>query len=258
MTKGYTIKKNGHNQFIPTEGTKKSSLYKHDLRTKTTITKSDPDELKQRKMTTTKDIWTYDDAPDELKEKIIEKLRENKYEFGDNFFAEDQGLIYDEQEKKDFEDIGLESNSVFPKYYDVGSNRGTDYVQFELKIADEKKFATYLGIPESLRLKVDFAFENDNRHDPDNTTLKIHETTDRIEIDPEEEFDKEMFDHLDKEDRINEDDYNRLRSASEKFDDLMHSALTHLVTNYEYQFSDEALIEDAQADMDFDEDGNIA
>jgi len=117
-------------------------------------------------------VWKFDDAPDDLKEKILEKLRLSRMEFGDDFFAQDQGLIFDDDEKKDYNDIGL--NAPFPKFYDVDSNRGTDFVQFrDLKIEDESRFAKYLRINKKLQNKISFEFENDNNRDMDNTTLEI-------------------------------------------------------------------------------------
>jgi len=48
-----------------------------------------------------------------------------------------------------------------------------------------------------------------------------------------------------------------LRIFLEEIDDLVDDAWTGLRDDYEYQFTDEALKEKAQADYDFDENGDI-
>ena len=208
-------------------------------------------------------VWKYDDAPEELQEKIIEKLRQSKFEFGDNFFAEDEGIIFDEKEKKDGSDIGLKN--LFPKYYDVGSNRGTDFVQFEFDIEDEKKLAKYLGISEKLRSKIQFGFKNDSTRfgGDNNTKLEIRDATNGEVVDLDEDFiaNPKGFDNfavVPKEDRPTMTEYEQLQNAMEKWDDLMSMALRHLTLNYEDQFTDATLAEDARAnEYEFDEDGNI-
>ena len=211
-------------------------------------------------------IWKFDDAPDDIQEKIIEKLRRDKEEFGDTFFAEDQGLIFDDDDKKDASDIGL--NMPFPKFFDVGSNRGTDFVQFrDLKIEDEDKFARYLGIDKKLQKRIEFLIENDDERDMSNTTLAI--------VPPDEsggQFGESNIDNgsalddlwkynneeIAPEDRLTEKELETLLDAVQKFNNLMGMTLSHLVNNFEDQFTDETLSEDARAnDYDFDEDGMI-
>jgi hypothetical protein len=221
-------------------------------------------------------VWKFEDAPDDLQEKILEKLRNNKSEFGDTFFAEDQGLIFDDDEKKDATDIGL--NMPFPKFFDAGSNRGTDFVQFrDLKIEDEDKFAKYLGINKTLQNKITFEFENDNNRDMSNTTLEIISPTgDVIDTDTSKDDQagvgvttrsreevkrlfKDETSEEDEDDVLFPDEFDKIFDAIIKFDNLMGMTLTHLVNNYEDQFTDETLKDDAIAnDYEFDEDGNIA
>jgi len=210
-------------------------------------------------------VWKIDDAPDEVQEKIIEKLRMDKIEFQDAFFAEDQGLIFDDDEKKDATDIGL--NMPFPKFFDVDSNRGTDFVQFrDLEIEDEDKFAKYLGINKALQKRVSFEIENDEKRDMDNTTLEIVPPDGIGRIDERNISNNSALDDLwkynnpeiDPEDRLTEQELDVLIDAVNKFDKLMSMTLRHLTNNFEDQFTDETLTEDARAnDYDFDEDGKI-
>ncbi len=204
-------------------------------------------------------VWKYDDAPEDLQEKIIEKLRQGKFEFSDTFFAEDQGLIFDDNEKKDYSDIGL--NAPFPKFFDVGSNRGTDFVQFrDLEIEDENKFAKYLGINKKLQNKINFEFGNDNNRDMDNTTLEITlPSSEVITTDNAlDDFDGVLAKPSETFEDISRQEFISVLDAILKFDNLMSMTLRHLVNNYEDQFTDETLAEDARAnEYEFDEDGNI-
>jgi len=197
-------------------------------------------------------VWKFDDAPDDVQEKIIEKLRQEKFEFGDDFFTQDEGLIYDEDEKKGANDIGLKT--AFPEHYDVSSNRGTDFVQFDLEIEDEDKFAKYLGIDKKLQDKINFRFMNDNKRDPDNTTLEIITPSGEV-VDTNTE-DESLI--ADSKFEVSPKEFTKIFNAIIKFDNLMSATLRHLTDNFEDQFTDERLEEEARdLDYDFDEDGGI-
>lgn len=197
-------------------------------------------------------VWKFDDAPDDVQEKIIEKLRQEKSEFGDLNFTQDEGLIFDEDEKKGANDIGLKT--AFPKHFDVDSNLGIDFVQFDLDIEDEDKFAKYLGIDKKLQNKINFRFMNDNKRDPDNTTLEIITPSGEV-IDTDTE-DESLI--ADSKFEVSPKEFTKIFNAIIKFDNLMSATLRHLRDNYEDQFTDETLEEDARAnDYDFDEDGGI-
>ena len=104
-------------------------------------------------------VWKYENASEELQEKIIEKERQSISESQENFFAEDEGILFDNDEKKDAQDIGLKH--VMPENYDVGGNRGEDFIQFDLEIENSKKFHEYLGLTDKIMRKVSLNFEND-------------------------------------------------------------------------------------------------
>lgn len=251
MVKGFTDK-NG--KFRPTGNNGKKSSREKSI-------KPDGSRMKTLEFK----VWKFDDAPDDVQEKILERLRQQKSEFGDTFFAEDQGLIFDDDEKKDATDIGL--NMPFPEFFDVDSNRGTDFVQFrDLKIQDEDKFSKYLGIGKELQERIDFKFENDNDRDMSDTTLAITPPDgigriDERDIDKNSALDdiwKYNNNEIAPEDRLSEKELEILIDAVTKFDNLIGMALSHLRNNFEAQFTDETLGEDARAnDYDFDEDGMI-
>lgn len=258
MAKGFTKKKDGKNKFIPTQGTKKSSLSSKDIRKKTTVQKSKGDDLKQRKMHTTKDIWTYDEASPELQEKIIENLRQMEYENGDDFFAEYDGIIYDKKSELSDYDV---FNNYTKKYYDL--DRG-QYIQFpELVIKDEKKLFKMLELPKSLEGKVEISFISENET---NTKIDFYENDSSsslalVNFDGDLTY-KEYREDIDKYDPemekpLTEKEFDGLVHATKKWNDMMDNAWSSLRDNYEYQFSDEALKEKAQSDYDFDEDGHI-
>ncbi len=270
MAKGFTKKTNGKNQFIPTSGTKKSSISSKDIRKKTTIQKSKGDEFKQRKLHTVKDIWSWKEADDDLQEKILEKLRQDAYQTADDFFLEDDGAIYDKDEKKGAEEIGL--NNPRPSAYEVGGNRGNDYVQFDFEIKDQKKLYKYLGISDKLAEKVHVEFHNEGEVNTqlqfnDNTGGNTEGTGGEISLAGDTGF---IYDHytdeygegeediFHKEDVPTEEEGRSMLHAFDKFDDLMINTLHNITRNYEYQFEDEKLIEDAKAnEWDFDKDGDI-
>lgn len=212
-------------------------------------------------------VWKYEDAPPDLEEKILEKLRSNALEFNDTFFAEDEGLIFDDDEKKDASDIGL--NTPTPKFFDVGSNRGTDFLQFrDLEIKDENKFAKYLGINKALQNRIEFQIVNDENRDMSNTTLEIVPPDENGGVFGEgnisensalDDLWKYNNEEIAPEDRLTEGQLETLISAVRKFDNLISMAQNHLTSNYESQFTDETLKENAEAnEWEFDEDGNIA
>ena len=212
-------------------------------------------------------VWKYEDASDELQETILEKLRNMKYENQDDWFAQDDGILYDENAKTDAKDMGLKY--AHPEYYDVDSNRGTDFIQFVLEIEDPKKFQKYLGLPDAVNQKISYDFQNDTGNwGSNNTRLQFYDSSGgEINLSPDTAWADEHYDegNVDEDERMfHKDDiptHNEallVLQAHDKFADLMDDSLKHLRANYEYQFSDEALIEDAKAnEWEFTEDGKI-
>ena len=214
-------------------------------------------------------VWKYKDAPHDLQETIIEKLRNNAYESQSDWFAQDDGILYDENAKMDAKDMGLKY--AHPEYYDVDSNRGTDFIQFVLEIEDSKKFQKYLGLPDAVNRKISYDFQNDTGNwGSNNTRLQFYDSSGgEIDLSPDTHWADEHYsedEDVDEDERMfHKDDiptHNEallVLQAHDKFADLMDNSLRNLKRNYEYQFSDEALIDDAEAnEWEFTEDGNIA
>jgi len=112
-----------------------------------------------------------------------------------------------------------------------------------------------IGVPESLRKKIDFGFVNEGER---TTELKVYDETgdtitDGDDYDEYKKYANEDYDILTKS------EFEKVQQAIEKWSDLMHNAWVGLRDSYEYQFTDEALKEDAISnDYEFNEDGEIA
>ena len=196
-------------------------------------------------------IWKFDDAPEELKEKILEKNREINLD--SDFWADYDGLIYDKKS-------GLADYDVFKnyskKYYDL--DRG-QYIQFpDLEINDESKLLKMLGLPESINKKIsDIGFDSERER---NTKIVFRDLLSNT-IDTDGTYDDytKYIDNDDKSEMLTKKQFEDLQRATTKWDDLMHDAWVNLRDNYEYQYSDEGVKETLTAnDYDFDEYGNIA
>jgi hypothetical protein len=251
------FKKDG--KFIPTEKRSKSTLTTENVKFKKPISFGD-DEFKKKKMGETiqkqnvKDVFTYDEAPQELKDKIIEQMRDDEYQHGDEWFAEYDGVIYDQ--KTQIADYDM-FNNYSKKYYDL--DRG-QYIQFpELEVKDEIKLLKVLGLPKSILNKVEIGFNSERER---NTEINFHEQSSGSNLAIGKHYDLTYEEYKEDtpkdEDPLTKKEFEALEKASEKWDDLMHDAWKGLRDNYEYQFTDEALIEKAQSnDYEFDNDGNL-
>ena len=181
------------------------------------------------------------DLPDDLKEKILDKLRQNDW-FNDNWFAEDDYICEPEV-----------FHGFAPTAWDLAS--GGNYIQFEfgtcansdpdediLDIAALDALRKWLGIPKTTWDKVDYIFINDDHH---NTYLEF---TDAESGDLIHQSFHEIFPW----------DFKFLEDAIKMFDEMMDKALVTLREAYEYQISDENMIDMAEAnDWEFDQSGEI-
>ena len=192
-------------------------------------------------------IWKYDDAPPNIQQKILDTWRE-KYIGNDTWYAEDDGILYSNDQKI----VGYEIFSGnIPKYWDLDRD---NYIQFELGIKDLGKFKKAFGISDSLWNKTEYTFRNENER---NTKIVFFFLGNEIDLD--EPYEKEDFTGIDKEDELTKGEYEKLQQAEAKFNDLIDDSLRNLRANYEDQFKDETIIDHIRAnEYDFDEDGNIA
>ena len=189
------------------------------------------------------------DLPDDLKEKILDKLRQNNW-FNDSWFAEDEYICEPEV-----------FHGFAPTAWDLAS--GGNYIQFEfgtcansdpdedmLDVAALDALRKWLGIPKTTWDKVDYIFINDDHH---NTYLAF---TDAESGDPIDFSMNNMEEWIRLE--IFPWDFKFLEDAIKKFDEMMDKALVTLREAYEYQISDENMIDMAEAnDWEFDESGEI-
>lgn len=199
-------------------------------------------EKKPVKRTKEIEVYKIDDAPDEIKEKIINKFRNMMATNQDDFFKEDQGILYLKHKPHDI--IGYEIfKGEIPKYYNVGY--GHEYIQFELKIKDEEKFRKAFGISKSLWDKIDVRFVNPDDH---NTKIEF------VDIYGDEIEEGHDYNNT----NLSKSELHELDDVRKLFDDLMDNSLTNLRNNYEHQYSDEGITEQIQAnDYDFDKYGDI-
>ena len=198
-----------------------------------------------------------EDLPEDLKEKILDKLRETSY---DHWFAEDEYLC----EPEIF-------HGFAPTAWDI--DRGS-YIQFEF--ARWNKWCTskcdcsqpagmsnsnyklsptdlreWLELPLTTWDKVSYEFINDEYH---NTKLEFRDAENGLELDEYNVNVSEQYDHP----TIYPWDIKLLQEAVEKFDEMMDKALVTLREAHEYQNSDENMINMAESnDWEFDEDGEI-
>lgn len=240
--------KDSDGKFHPTEN-KKGIRMKRDKTIKTTGVRLQ----RERFETRTYKVWSFQNAPEELKQKILDKNRNINLEH-DDFWADYDGIIYDKDTKISDYDVFSNYNK---KYYDL--DRG-QYIQFpDLQIKDDKKLAKMLGIPESIRTRIDFKFQNERER---NTELVIYDlgTYDDITKDTtyEDYLKYYSIQSPDIEKKLTKSEFEKIQKAIEKWSDLMQQAWVSLRNNYEYQMSDEAVKETLIAnEYKFNEDGKI-
>ena len=190
-------------------------------------------------------VWKIDDEdiPDDVKERAIENIRNNKSD--DHWYADDEGMT------------GVECLMGFPKYWNIGYTQGGNYIQFEFEDIENESVRQWLDIPSSTWKKVQCYQINDENC---NTTIRFMcDGEDLLEIDAPTDtpFIKTEFSE-EGENRIYYWDIEIMIKAKEKFDDTMDKALDNLVKSYEYSISDECCIEDAIAnEWEFNNNGNF-
>ena len=192
------------------------------------------------------EYYHFDDLSESAKEKALEDARISFADGYNNDFIDYDGQIYDSNVKPHF-DGGDVFKEVRPVSYEIDGDRGNDYVQYDLdfKEGGEKRLMKYLGIPKSLQDKISIDFRNSN----DNTIYKHN--TDIIFFDDDG---MEYITYGNTSDKT----YQALHNAEEKWYNLMDNALDGLVQNAQYQYSDEAMKDNIEAnEWQFDKEGNV-
>ena len=200
-------------------------------------------------------VWKYDDAPQEVQEKILENYKE-KYVGQDNFFIEDDGILYGKN-KKGQDIIGYEIfKNNRPKYFNVGY--GHMWAQFDLDIKDDEKFRKSFQIPKSTWDKIEVSFTNDR--DESNTEIRFYDNLNGDTIDPYEPY-PDYYDNLnedEKSDALTQQEWVELERAKTIFIDFMDETVSNLNRAYEWQFADEHIIDEIRInDYKFTEDGEL-
>lgn len=179
-------------------------------------------------------IYKFDELSDKSKERALERGRESAAEFFsvDNF---DPYYLF-----------GLEGLKFKKVYYDL--DRG-QFIQFpDLEVTNKEEFRKALGISKKLFDKIDYKFVDDGREG--NTKIEF--------------FDPQTYDEIEEghgynHENLSKSELHEIDDAREKFDDLIHKAWVSLRDAYEYDLSDEAVIDNIKSnDYDFEENGDIA
>jgi hypothetical protein len=191
-------------------------------------------------------IYKFEEAPENLKQKILDNYREINVDYD---WWDFDGLIDPSQEdvkklspedKKRYDKVMKSGKSVFK--YKIGSfdlDR-SNYLQLEnVEPADEQLFFGILGLTKAERKKIyKVKPYNDNNR----------ETDTKIEV------------WFDEDAKITDDEKERIeQKVSGAWSDIIHQAKKDLRKDYEYNLSDEAIKETLIAnEYDFDEKGKIA
>ena len=180
-------------------------------------------------------VWTIQNAPDELKERIFDKHRfclvEDSHWFDfDGLF----GLSKEEMTKRKIklEDCPADIVTYKAKYFDI---EGPWHLQLDTPVVpNEEVFRKFLRVPKRLWYKTWWEFYDDFARYPD-TKLKFHEY-----------------------DSITEKEWEVLHRAEEIWYGKLQDALSILQRQFEYSISNEALTEFFEMnEFEFKEDGSL-
>jgi hypothetical protein len=184
------------------------------------------------------EIWKFDDAPEEVKQKILEKHRDIN--------VTDAQMLTDGDWLLDSDIFDWDRNKV---YFDL--DRG-QYIQFNnLSVKDPESFRKLLGISKPLWKKISFTFKNwtGGGSSATNTAIEFTEESDRGYSE---------LDEYGKGGELSEKESEQISQAYEKFSDMIHKSWVGLRDTYEAQMSDEDVGETLRInEYDFDENGDI-
>ena len=180
-------------------------------------------------------IYYFNELTTEAQQVAIEQFRNRKYE--DSSVAEwaiDNCYLF-EPENAVMETLFGEKYIKLTKpviantrkniYFDTDRNRYLDIHQ-AIEITNEKMFLIWLGVPEEMHEKVYFKIKNNWARNPD-TIIKFEEN--------------------DCDYQFTEEENKILENAAEKFNDHMEEVLNRIEQSIEYQFTDEYIAEEIEA-----------
>lgn len=173
-------------------------------------------------------IYKFEELSNEAKEVAIEQIRNTYYEYNDFAnWAIDDCSLFEPKHKELIELFGDEyefpliENTREKIYFDTDRNRFID-CEKAMEVTNEKQFLKWLGLTDEIINEEDFSF---NIFTPD---YKNADTT--INFDG---FDSKFDDVI--------------SNAHSKFNDLIGDILNRIKADIDYRFSDEAIIEDIEA-----------
>lgn len=177
-------------------------------------------------------VFTYDELSKETKEKALDQMREYYYRYNDFIrWAIDDCALLEPIESELTELFGTEYKFPLLKnnrsvFCSLDRNRHID-ISEAIEIQNSTQFLKWLGLTETLIDEIDF---------------RIHEDT--IEFFSENE--------------LSDDQNEKINDAVSKFNNHCQDILNRIESDYEYRFTDAAIIEDIDANgIEFTEDGKI-
>lgn len=186
--------------------------------------------------TVTKNIYSFNELSEQAKKQAIENVR-NQEDFGEDFtsWVVDDCSLFEPNHEELAQLFG--ENYSFPLientrgkiYFDTGRNWFLD-CENAMHVTNDEQFLIWLGVPKEIVNDVTYRiFTNSGRNG--DTTIEIE--------------------HLE----YGEEDFSEQVA---KFDDHIQNVLTNIQNNIEYRYSDEAIIEDIEAnEYEFEETGKI-
>lgn len=192
-----------------------------------------------RIQTTTKEVYTYDELPEDAKQRVLDKHWDINVD-GDWWYDYDGKTGFSSKEIAKYRLDGEHCDDLLTYkklYFDI--DRG-DYIQFiDADFKHEETARKFLGVPKKLWNEVNWTI-NEEPHRQTNTRLEYEEGYGR-DYRP---FTPKQIEILDR--------------AVERFADKVAEALRGLRNSYEYSTSREAIEETIEAnEYEFDIDGNI-
>lgn len=177
-------------------------------------------------------IYSFNELSETAKQKAIETVRESYYEYNDflDWAIDDCALL--EPPHKELTTL-FGGNYNFPLlknnrkiYFSLDRNRYID-ISNAMEVTNRVQFLTWLGLGSELIDKVEYNIE------PDSIDIYSYEDLSDSEIEAVE-------------------------NATEKFKEHCQTVLNRIETAYEYRFTDEAIIDDIEAnEMEFLIDGSM-
>lgn len=180
------------------------------------------------------ELFRFEELTDEAKEIAIEEIRNNYYSYNDfGEWAIDDCTLFEPKHDELADLLGDKYNFPLFKntrqniYFDVERGAYLDCTE-AMEITNDEHFKKWLGIDHIDG--IEYSIFTPRRRE-ESTTIQF------------DEYSSDFDDVID--------------AAIEKFDSLIHDILQRIESSIEYRFTDEAIIEDIEAnEMEFEENGS--